>query len=80
MRPIAQVFFTMVEITTGWVRVGDAYSTRREAEDWLDFVSESKGGRPAKVEELKLNYIGDALDEETIQILDEKFNMDAPSP
>ena len=75
---IRWVFFIMVEISTGWIRVGNAYATRKGAEGWLDFVSAAKGGRPARVEGLELVYIDGELDERTIRALDEKFNLDKP--
>ena len=71
------VFFTMVEISTGWMRVGNAYASREDAEGWLDFVSASKGGRPARVEGLDLFYVDGQLDERTVRELDERFNLDA---
>ena len=80
VHPLARtVYFTMVKISTGWIRVGNAYFSRKDAEDWLPFVSESKGGRPAKAEKLTLNYVDGALDKQTVRTLDEVFNLDAPN-
>ena len=72
-----RVFFTMVKTPTGNVRVGNAYGSEEAATEWLGFVSAAFGGRQAFVEPLDLEYVEGVLSEETVSILDRKFNLDA---
>lgn len=72
-----RVFFTMVKTPTGNVRAGNAYASEEAATEWLNFVSAAFGGRQTFVEQLDLKYVDGRLSEETVNELDEKFNLDA---
>jgi len=74
------VYFTMaLNSEDKWYRVGIAYRTRKIAETWMDFVSKSQGGRQIKVEECALLFIEGKLDDNSVKILDEKFNLTPPT-
>jgi len=72
-----RVFFTMVKTPAGNVRAGNAYASEEAATEWLDFVSAAFGGRQAFVEPLDLESVDGRLSEETVSILDKRFNLDA---
>lgn len=80
MKETKTVYFIMVlHPTNGWIRHGQPYRNKDAAKSWLSFVSEACGGRRTEVESCKLTYIDGNLDNESINLLDEKFNMDAPA-
>ncbi len=76
-----RVFFLMVNHPVrGWVRVGNSYSTRESAASWRGFVRKAWHGCPVQVEMLKLHYTESGeLSPETIRVLDQRFNLDAPA-
>ena len=75
---VRQVWFNMVKTPTGWMRVGNAFGSKEAAEDMLDLIVRGYYlGREIKAEPLDLNYVDGRLDEQTVRILDEKFNLDA---
>lgn len=73
------VFFTMVRHPIkGWMRVGNAYGTRKSAAGWLSFVRGSWRGCAAKVSQCTLRFEDGALSQASVRILDSKYNLDAP--
>lgn len=72
-----QVYFTMVlHPGRGWIRVGNAYSSRKAALEWLPFVRRAWQCQ-AKVEAATLGLVDGRLDEKSIRLLNQKFNLDA---
>jgi len=71
------VFFTMVYHLSGWMRVGNAYPTRESAKEWLPMVRARWRGLRTKVESCVLTFKDGVLSEESRQLLDQKFNLDA---
>jgi hypothetical protein len=75
-----RVFFTMVlHPVNGWVRVGKPYSSRKNAKEWTPFVRKAWRGLRTKVSQCTLVWVGGRLTEKSINTLDTKFNMDAPT-
>ena len=75
-----RLFFTMVRHpVTGWMRVGNAYATRKGAQGWLSFVRAAWRGLPARVSQFTLRFVDGALDERSRRVLDEKFNLEPPA-
>jgi hypothetical protein len=71
------LFFTMVmHPAKGWMRVGNAYSTRNAAQDWLPVVRGYWRGLPVKVSQCTIYLDGGRICEKSRRILDEKFNLD----
>jgi len=73
------VFFTMLRHPDGWIRVGPAYSSRKEAQGWLSFVKQARRLRTGRVAQLTCRWVNGELDAKTIETLDKKFNMDPPA-
>lgn len=73
------VFFTMVRHpVNGWTRVGKAYSTREAANGWVPFVRKAWRGLHTKISQCTLTWRDGKLTPQSVKVLDEKFNMDAP--
>jgi len=73
------VFFTMVQHPCeGWMRVGKAFSTKEAARGWVPFVRKAWRGLRTKVSQCTLTWQDGKLTAESVKVLDEKFNMDAP--
>ena len=79
-RPIRRlVFFTMVQHPCeGWMRVGKAFATKEAARGWVPFVRKAWRGLRTKVSQCTLTWQDGKLTAESVKVLDEKFNMDAP--
>jgi hypothetical protein len=72
------VFFTMVlHPVKGWIRVGNAYPTRKAAAEWLPFVRGAWRGTRAKVTQCTVWLDANKVSEESRKVLDKKFNLDA---
>ncbi len=72
------VFFTMVlHPVDGWIRVGNAYPSRKSATDWLPFVRGSWRGCRARVSQCTVRLDGGKVCEKSRRLLDEKYNLDA---
>lgn len=72
------VFFTMVPSRNGkWIRVGNAYNSRKQAESWLPFVKGFWVGRSVKISQCTLRFEDGKLCENSIKLLNAKYNMDA---
>lgn len=75
-----RVYFTMVRHpVSGWTRVGNAYRTRAEAGDWLPFVRSGWRGCRVRVSQCTLRWVDGVLDERSVRVLDQKFNLDPPA-
>ena len=72
------VYFTMVlHPAAGWMRVGNAYPTRKSARDWVPFVRRAWRGLRTKVEPCTLQFHNGVLTDASRRLLDETFNLDA---
>lgn len=73
------VFFTMVHHPVdGTIRVGNAYGSRSAARSWLPFVRGAWRGCRASVSQCTLRWVNGELDERSLRLLDEKYNLDPP--
>lgn len=74
------LYFTMVLYPgRGWCRNGGPLSSRRAAEGWLGFVrAANRWLCPVRVSQFTLRLIDGVMDERSVRILSEKFNMDPP--
>lgn len=73
------VYFMMIRHPLhGWQRVGNAFSTRKAAAEWLPFVRGAWRGCAAKVSQCTLVWVGGDLTLASRRVLDQKFNLDAP--
>ncbi len=73
------VYFTMVRHPVdGWIRVGNAYNTRKGAQSWLPFVRASWRVCKVRVSQFTIKLINGGMDERSKRVLSEKFNMDPP--
>lgn len=71
------VFFTMVRHpASGWMRVGNAYPTKKSAAEWLPFVRGSWRGCRTRVSQCTLRLKNGALCEKSKRVLDTKYNLD----
>jgi hypothetical protein len=59
-----------------WMRAGKSYANEKQAEGWLDFVSNYHRGCPVKVEPFTFKLIDGKMTPEDEKILSDKFNMD----
>ena len=72
------LFFTMVSSRNGkWIRVGNAYNSRKQAEIWLPFVKGFWVGRSVKVSQCTVKIENGQVCEKSIRLLDSKYNIDA---
>lgn len=72
------VFFTMVmHPVNGWIRVGNAYPSRKSANDWMPFVRGAWRGLRAKVSQCTVQFEGERMCEKSRRLLDVKYNLDA---
>lgn len=79
MTKSVKVFFTMVKHPfRGWIRVGNAYSSKEAAQEWLPFVSKAWSGLKAKVSPCTLKFVNGKLSNASLHTLDVKFNMNPP--
>lgn len=82
---VRRVFFTMVlnpwkGESGAWERVGKAYATREAARSWLPFVRGAwRNVCRVKIAQCTLRFKDGVLTERSKEILDKKFNMDAPN-
>jgi len=72
------VHFIMVQGPNGEYRVGNAYSSKEIAEGWLEFVSSAHQNRSASTEACTLYFKDGEITQESIKILDERYNMAPP--
>jgi len=73
------VFFIMVlHPFSGWIRVGNAYSTKKAAKSWEPFVRSAWRGLRTRVSSVTLEWIDGHLSEASKGKLDKKFNIDPP--
>jgi len=71
------VFFTIVSSRNGkWIRVGNAYNSRKQAESWLPFVKGFWVGRSVKISQCTLRFEDGKLCEKS-KLLLQKYNLDA---
>lgn len=78
-RPV-DVWFTMVHLPTGAIRVGKAYRSRKAAVDWLPIVKGKWRYYRVSVRKLTVRFCPDGqIDERTKRRLDSEFNMDPPT-
>ena len=61
----------------GWMRVGNAYPSRKAAADWLPFVRGAWRGLRVKVSQCTVWLIGGKVCEKSRRLLDRKYNIDA---
>lgn len=72
------LYFTMVlHPAKGWIRVGNAYPTRKGAQEWLPFVRGAWRGLRTKVSQCTVRFDGGAISEKSREVLDKRFNLDA---
>lgn len=73
------VYFTMVlHPGKGWIRVGNAYASRKAATEWLPFVRGVWRGCRARVSQCTLHIYDGKLTYSSLRVLDRKYNLDAP--
>lgn len=73
------VFFTMIlHPVTAWTRVGNAYSSRKDAQGWLGFVR-GRWHLPARVAACTITLVDGVPDARSLEVLDKKFNLDPPT-
>lgn len=73
------VFFTMIlHPGKGWIRVGNAYASRKSAAEWLPFVRGAWRGCRARISQCTLRLQGDELSEASKRRLDRQYNLDVP--
>lgn len=73
------VFFTMVHLPTGPIRVGKAYRSREVALGWLPIVKGQWRYFRVSVRKLTVRFAADGqIDKQTKRRLDIEFNMDPP--
>lgn len=78
-RLVRRVFFTMVQHPKyGWIRVGNAYSSKNSAQEWVPFVRQCWRGLRTKVVSCTLHFVDGELTPVSAKILDSKFNMAPP--
>jgi len=78
-RPV-DVWFTMVHLPTGPIRVGRAHRSHEAARDWLPIVKGQWRYFRVSVRKLTVRFGPDGqIDERTKARLDSEFNMDPPS-
>jgi hypothetical protein len=74
-----RVFFLMVHHPlNGRIRVGNAHRTEQAARDWRPFVRGAWRGCRVSVSPCTLRWVGGQLDERSVRVLDQKYNLDAP--
>ena len=72
------VFFTMVmHPLKGWIRVGNAYPTRKSASEWVPFVRGAWKGLRVKVSQCTVYLENGKVSEKSRRLLDAKYNLDA---
>lgn len=72
------LFFTMVmHPAKGWMRVGNAYQSRKSAAEWLPFVRGAWRGLRAKVSQCTVRLVDDKACARSVRVLSEKYNLDA---
>jgi len=77
---VRRVWFTMVlHPVNGWMRVGNAYGSRKAASEWLPFVRGAWRGLRTRVSQCSLRFVDGVLDERSRRTLDEKYNLDPPN-
>lgn len=75
------LYFTMIFHPSGkWIRVGRPYTSRKTAQSWSGFVRGAWHNLPFKVSQCTLRIIDGTLDAKSIETLDQKFNLDPPTP
>ena len=71
------LFFTMVSSRNGkWIRVGNAYNSRKQAKSWLPFVKGFWVGRSVKVSQCTLRFEDGQVCEKSKLLLLQKYNLD----
>jgi len=74
-----RVFFIMVRRPDGgWRRVGPRYRDRAVARSWVSFVGKAWHSKP-RISQCTLTLVDGRLDERSVRVLDEKYNMDPPA-
>ncbi len=69
-------FFVMVEHPMkGWIRVGNAYSSRATAIGWGPIVRGAWCGCRVKVSQFTARFVNGKLDERSREVLDKKYNL-----
>lgn len=72
------LYFTMVmHPAAGWMRVGNAYPSRKAAADWLPFVRGAWRGLRARVSQCTVRLDGGKVCDKSRRLLSEKYNLDA---
>lgn len=72
------LFFTMVmHPDAGWMRVGNAFTSRKAAAEWLPFVRFTWRGLQAKVSQCTVRLDGGKVCDKSRRLLSEKYNIDA---
>lgn len=74
---IRTVFFIMLDRPAGPTRVGNAYSSRERAKEWVKFVSKAHRCR-AFITRADLTLVDGQLDAASVELLDKVFNLDPP--
>lgn len=74
---IRTVFFIMVDHPLGPRRVGNAYSSRDRAKEWVAFVRKFHRLR-TYIQRADLKFIDGQLDAASVELLDKVFNLDPP--
>lgn len=73
------LYFTMVRHPKrGWIRCGNAFDSRANAQSWIPFVRRTWRGCAAKVAQCTLQFVDGKLSSKSVSVLDQKFNMDPP--
>jgi len=73
-----KLFFTMVlHPFNGWTRVGNAYTSKEQAQEWLPMVRGSWYMCKCKISQFTAIYIDGKLSDKSKEILDKKFNLDS---
>jgi hypothetical protein len=72
------LFFNMVfHPVKGWTRVGNAYSSKKAAVEWLPFVRGVWRGCRTKVSQCTIRFVDGVITEPSRLVLSEKFNLDS---
>ncbi len=72
------VFFIMIlHPANGWIRVGNAYGSRKIAQGWTGFVSKAWRGLRTKVSQCTITLEDGRPDERSRKVLDQKYNLNS---
>jgi hypothetical protein len=72
------VYFTMVKHPLkNWIRIGNAYKSRKTASGWIPFVRGAWRGLRVKISQCTLTFIDGKLSDRSRRMLNEKYKIDS---